>query len=182
MGRSEEALIRAERMAGRGQSINWYLQLLAENGRFEELVSYVEDRWPHLDDFEVITQTRDGYGAMGLIVLAQAYGRLDREEAFFQTLQRARAAIAWQIDQGADNWILTMSRSALAALAGDREAALDLLDRAVGAGALPALDLEGEFSPFAPLHGDPGFEGVLQRIREHRNRARAELGLDPLPT
>jgi TolB-like protein/Tfp pilus assembly protein PilF len=182
MERREEALMRAERMARRGQSINWYLQLLAENGRFEELVSYVEDRWPELDDFEAVTQTRDGYGAMGLIVLAQAYGRLEREAAFFEALRRAQAATVWQIEQGADNWILTMSRAALASLEGDREAALDLLEGAVSAGALPAVDLEGTFSLFSPLRGDPRFEEVLQRIRVRRNAARAELGLDPLPT
>jgi hypothetical protein len=115
-------------------------------------------------------------------VLAQAYGRLEREAAFFEALRRAQAAVVWQIEQGAVNWILSMSRAALASLEGDREAALDLLEGAVSAGALPAVDLEGTFSLFSPLRGDPSFEEVLQRIRVRRNAARAELGLDPLPT
>jgi tetratricopeptide (TPR) repeat protein len=180
MGRTEEALMRADRAVRNGDEVSFYLQVLAENGRFGDLVAYVESRWSDLDAFERDSTQRDGFGSLGLILIAQAYGRLDREAEFFSALRQAREALAWQTAQGADNSILTLSRAALASLEGDRESALALLDRAVAAGALPALDLEGTFSLFEPLQGDPRFDAILQRIREDRNAERAELGLDPI--
>ncbi len=92
-----------------------------------------------------------------------------------------KASLDWQVQQGADNWMLHGSMAYYAALTGDFEAALAWLDRMVReGGSFLRLNLNSEFSAFAPLRGDPRFEAVLARWHEHVNAERATLGLEPL--
>lgn len=91
-----------------------------------------------------------------------------------------KASLDWQVQQGADNWVLHGSMAYHAALTGDFAAALAWLDRVVREGGSFRLNLSSEFSVFAPLRGDPRFEAVLSRLQQHVNEERAELGLEPL--
>jgi TolB-like protein/Flp pilus assembly protein TadD len=180
LGRIEEALLLAGDWVSKGNNPNLYLHILVNNGRFEEVIPFTESRWKTLDELERAFPERGGYGAYTLGYLADAYGRKGEEVKRQEAIARMKASLDWQVDQGADNWMLHESLAYYAALNGDHEAALAWLDRVVQEGGSFRLNLSSEFSAFAPLRGDPRFEAVLARWHEHVNAERATLGLEPL--
>jgi hypothetical protein len=95
-------------------------------------------------------------------------------------MPRYQASLDWQVNQGANNWLLTGSRAHFAMLSGDHEGALDLLGQSFEQGSLRIIPLTMEHSAFAPLRGDPRFEALLVEIRERLNEQRAALGLEPV--
>jgi len=83
--------------------------------------------------------------------------------------------------QGVDNPTFFMSEAAYHSLAGNVDAGLEWLDRAVTRGFVAATPrIAREWPALAALEGDPGFELIQQRMIEHLNAERAELGLDPV--
>ena len=114
------------------------------------------------------------------MLLAKAYGQAGDETRFNDAMQRAGESLEQQVAEGANNWILHASRAHFAMLGGDHDGALELLAKVADMGGLPRMDLRGEHSDFAPLHGDPRFEAVMARMNQHLNAERAKLGLDPV--
>jgi tetratricopeptide (TPR) repeat protein len=180
LGRSEEALILAREVAAENSDMQRFFAVLVENGRYAELVEFVETRWPDLDAFQQEFPGSDGYGDAEWSYLALAYSRVNKEEKFEEVMSRYKAGLDRQIEMGADNWVLTWSRAHFALLSGDPEGATALLDKAVQQGAIFDDALSGPWGIFSSLRGDPAFEAVRGRMLEHLNRERAELGLDPL--
>jgi TolB-like protein/Tfp pilus assembly protein PilF len=180
LGRVEEALMAGHAAASSGQYPGIYFQVLVESGRHADLISFVEDHWTSLDAFEEAWPDRNGYGAQSMTFIAEAYRHLDQEEPFIDALQRARAANDAQLAGGADNWSLSLSRAQIAALSGDYDAAITLLDRAVEQGLVLDITIPSAWPVFRPLAGDPRFESVKARLLEHLNSERRQMGLEPL--
>jgi len=182
LGRAEEGLILSAEWVRKGNNPNRYFQLLIENGRFSELIAFLESHWADLDTLERNFPNRDGYGAYLLGSIAHAYSRVGELEKFDDAMARFRVSLDWQIGQGASNGALTGSRARFAMLSGDHEGALELLEQVFEQGGLPIIPLTMETSVFAPLRGDPQFESVLTQMRERLNEQRAALGLEPVST
>lgn len=67
-------------------------------------------------------------------------------------------------------------------MAGDFEASLDYLDRAISDGFITTLRITREWPALSPLEGDPRFEAIQARMIEHLNSEREKLGLEPVST
>jgi len=180
LGRVEEGLILGAEWVEKGNNPNRYFQMLVQNGRFRELVSFLESRWPDLDALEKHFPDRQGFGAFLLGSVAHAYSRLGEVEKFDDAMARYQASLEWQVSQGADNWAVTFSRAHFAMLSGDREAAVSLLEKAYGQGLVQTVPLTMEHSVFAPLRGEPRFETVLSKMHDRLNEQRSLLGLEPV--
>ncbi len=179
LGRTEEALIAANKAAAKGNFPGWFFQTLVENGQYSQLISYVESRYTDLAAFEQFwPSSGDGYGAISMAFIAEAYARLGEEEKFIDALERARAGNDSQLAEGADNWSLSLARAQVATLSGEYDSATDLLQRATDQGLVMDLNAPTAWPVFKPLHGDPRFEAVRTKITEHLNSERAALGLE----
>ncbi len=177
LNRTEEALLIGEKWIGQGNTPVFHIGILNRRGRFEEAVEFIESRWPDLDSLDRAFPNRNGVGAELMVNLAQSYSQVGNEQKFNDVMQRARTSLEQQVKQDANNWILQDSRAVFAMLEGDREQALQLLEQLADMGGLPRTNFTGEFSVYAPLRGDPRFEAILQRLQEHLDSERAELGL-----
>jgi TolB-like protein/Flp pilus assembly protein TadD len=182
LGRIEEGLILGAEWVDKGNSPARFFQQLIHDGRFVELVSFLESRWPDLDALESSFPARNGFGAYLMGNIAHAYSRVGDSKKFDDAMARYQASLEWQIEQGASNGSLTRSRAHYAMLAGDHDGALALLGQVYEQGGLPIIPLTKETSVFAPLRGDPRFEAVLSQMRERLNQQRAILGLEPVST
>jgi TolB-like protein len=180
LGRTEEALLVADQWVSEGNIPVFMLEILVRHNRFQEAIDYIESRWPSLDALEKTFPERSGYGAELLVLLAKAYSQAGNEAKFHDAMRRAGESLKQQIAEGGDNWVLHASRAHFAMLSGDHDGALELLAKVVDMGGLPRIDLRGEHSDFAPLHGDPRFEAVMDRLTQHLNAERVKLGLDPV--
>jgi len=180
LGRTEEAILLADQWVSSGNNPLLMLEILVPHGRFQEAIDYIESRWPSLDALEKAFPERSGLGAELLVLLAKAYSQAGNENRFNDAMRRAGAALEQQVAEGGDSWILHSSRAHFAMLGGDHDGALELLTKVVDMGGLPRIDLRGEHSNFSPLHGDPRFEAVMERMHQHLNAERAELGLEPM--
>ncbi|HLF29676.1 MAG TPA: hypothetical protein VI566_01460, partial [Xanthomonadales bacterium] len=180
LGRTEEALMLAAGEANQGGDIPRYFQVLVENQRYDELISFLESRWPDLAAFEADWPSGDGFGAGLLGFIAQSYAHLDNDEKFNEVMSRFQTSLDQQVENGADNWVLTWSSAHFALLAGDPQGAIALLGKAAEQGAIIDSGLTGSWSVFNSLRGDPAFEAVKTRMLQHLNEERASLGLEPV--
>jgi pentatricopeptide repeat protein len=182
LGRSEEGLIRGHEAAAKGQYPGWYFQALVENGQNEQLIQFVEERWPQLQALNRDFPDLQGWGSFTMAFVAEAYRNLGNDEKFREALSLTNANNYLQLSQGADNWSMSLSRAQVAALEGDQEEAITLLERAFDQGLVVDLTAPKAWPVFQPLRGDPRFEAARSKMLEHLNAERAELGLEPLQT
>ncbi|MDZ4730855.1 MAG: hypothetical protein SH820_13035 [Xanthomonadales bacterium] len=182
LGRSEEGLIRGHKSAAKGQYPGFYFQALVENGQNEQLVQFVEERWPDLASLDRDFPELQGWGTFTLAFVAEAYRNLGNKEKFREALELTRASNEQQLSQGADNWSISLSSAQVAALEGHQEQAITLLERAFNQGLVVDLIAPKAWPVFQPLRGDPRFEAARSKMLEHLNAERAELGLEPLQT
>jgi hypothetical protein len=75
-----------------------------------------------------------------------------------------------------------MNVAAHQALAGDTEASLDYLKRAISQGLITTTKITRQWPALSPLEGNPQFEAIQARMIEHLNNERQKLGLDPVST
>jgi TolB-like protein/lipopolysaccharide biosynthesis regulator YciM len=182
LGRTEEAVIAGHETVSKGRFPGGYFHALVESGRHASLIEFVEARWTDLAAFEKDWPERGGWGAFSMSFIAEAYGRLDIEEKFSDALERARASNDAQLAEGADNWSLSLSRAHVAAISGDYESAITLLERAFDQGWVMDVTAPTAWPAFRPLNGDPRYETAKSKMLEHMNAERAALGLEPLTT
>ncbi|MDZ4730852.1 MAG: FlgO family outer membrane protein [Xanthomonadales bacterium] len=180
LGRTEEALQQTADWVSRGNTPEFALEILARHGRFQEIVDFIESRWPDLDALDKDFPRRDGFGVFLLDYLAQAYSQTGNEQKFNEVMALAQESLDSQLAEGADNWVLHSSRAMHAMLSGDYAMALDMLDKVAELGGIPRLDFVGESSPFAPLRGDERYENIIKSFEQHRDAEREKLGLEPL--
>jgi hypothetical protein len=67
-------------------------------------------------------------------------------------------------------------------LAGDLEASLGYLERAIDQGLILSTRIARDWPALEPLEGDPRYEAIQARMLEHLNREREKLGLEPVST
>jgi TolB-like protein len=160
LGRPEEAMIMGNKAVGSGEFPGWYFQVLAENGRYVELIGMLESRWPSLDDFSKNWPGKRGYGYNTMGYIAQAYRKLGNEVMFEDAMSHFKAALDAQVSEGANNWVLNQSRAYYAMLAGDYDAAIGFLETAFQQGAYLDTENETAWPAFKPLNGDPRYEAA----------------------
>ena len=68
------------------------------------------------------------------------------------------------------------------AMAGETEEALKWLAQAIDGGVITSSKISKEYPYFRELDGNPEYEAIQQRMIEHLNRERAQLGLEPVST
>ena len=176
LGRREEPLAIAHQLAGNGVVFP-LLDLLAGYGRFEELLKFVEQRWPDLDAYEAAyPPDTDGYGEMNNIALA--YLKTGNDPRFRDAMERVRKAHEQAYAQGVESQSLHIQQAAYLAMRGELSRAIDYVERAVERGFGGPLRI-AEFQPqLEPLEGDPRFEAIQDRMIAKVNAERAKLGLE----
>jgi len=149
-------------------------------GRSREAVEYVEARWPDLDALERDYPPYGGLGHLMMLDMALAYSRVGNQQRFEDALARVERVSRDLQEQGIQAAIFFMSEASHQALAGNLDASLEWLDRAVTRGFISTLRIAQEWPYLEPLEGDPRYEEIQSRMIEHLNAERAELGLDPV--
>jgi hypothetical protein len=182
LGRSEEGLIRGYEAIAKGQYPGFYFQALVESGQSEQLIRFVEERWPDLNSLNTDFPDLQGWGSFTMAFVAEAYRNSGNEQKFAEALELTRANNDLQMSQGADNWTMSLSRAQVAMLEGDQDQAISLLERAIEQGLVMDFTAPKAWPVFNPLRGEPRFEAASSRMLEHLNAERAELGLEPLST
>jgi TolB-like protein len=182
LGRLEEAGILAYQLADENADVETLFGFLNISGRSGELIAYLEQRWPDLealrDDFPVYS----GRGDFLMLDVALAYSRAGDQERFDQAMAMVEEAHRSLEAQGMDNLLLSMNEASRLSMAGDLDASLDWLDRAISGGFVTSTPI-ADFWPFLePLEGDPRFEAIQARMVEHLNAERDKLGLEPVST
>jgi TolB-like protein len=180
LGRTEEAAIlaveRAEKLADVGTLLNFYIL----TGRSREAVEYIEARWPDLDALERDYPPYGGLGHLMMLDVALAYSRVGNQQRFEDALARVERVSRDLQEQGIQAAIFYMSEASHQALAGNLDASLEWLERAVTRGFISTLRIAQEWPYLEPLEGDPRYEDIQSRMIEHLNAERAELGLEPV--
>ncbi len=174
MGRAEEALIEAENAVRKGLFPGWSLLAFVENGRFEQLAGLVDSLWPTLDAVLEDWPDRNGYGSDMLGHLAHAYRETGRLQRFGEAMQRMRENLDWQLEQGADNWVIARSQAYYEVLNNDIEAAKPHFIRALEQGMYLHADQPIFGAIFRPLYAESDVQAAMAAMQA---RHAAELAL-----
>ena len=163
---SHHAVAAAKRLVGAGRSAD-VVELYDHGG----ILGMASGRPIGVNDLDVLQ--------LGIVVAAlRDVGRADEAG---RLLARADALVRAALSRGRiPNWFHVAGPAQVLALQGRRGAAIDALERAIGAGWVNArLEVSsdlGEEPAFRALRGDPRFERIRLRVREHIERERRELG------
>lgn len=180
LGRRDEAFELAHSLTSIGdlETLFW---LFNRAGHSQDLVNYVEERWPNLESLaNGYRYTPEGYSMMTNV--AFAYSKVDNLERFAAALSRAGDAMTYLADQGIDNWMFMLSNAEYLALAERYEESLTQLQHAIDRGMLMCVPL-AEFSPiFEPLRNNPRLVAAETAMSEKINDERMILGLEPVNT
>jgi TolB-like protein/Flp pilus assembly protein TadD len=174
LGRIEEALIEAEKVIGSGQFPAWAFHAFVENGRFEHLIREIESRWPTLEAFIEDWPSVGGYGSESLEHLAYAYRETGQLQKFSLAMQRIRANLDFQLEQGVSNWVMSQSQAYYEALNSDIDAAIPHFIRALEQGMYLDADNPPFGSVFTPLFAH---DEVKEAVAAMEARRAAEMEL-----
>jgi TolB-like protein/Tfp pilus assembly protein PilF len=180
LGRTEEASLLAYQRAEMRADVGSLLTFLNITGRSQEAVDFIEQRWPDLDALERDYPPYGGFGHSMMLDVALAYSRTGQQERFADAMARVRRVGDSLQAQGIDNTYLFVVEAGYHVLAGNLQEGLDWLERAVSRGMVTTPRMALEWPVLKPLEGDPRFEAVQERMVEHLNAERAELGLEPV--
>ncbi len=176
LGRTEEATIRAEKLAAE-ENVLPLLFHLSLTRQFERLVELFELRWPDLDSFE--TDYPDGGGGHTfMLIMAKAFLATGNEERALEALNRVRRAHDKSLSEGVVDQVFMLREASYFALTGDQQEAINRLERAADMNATAIFLVMNLQSEFDSLRGLPRFEATRTRLLENLNRERADLGLD----
>jgi TolB-like protein len=183
LDRTEEAAILAFERADKKADVGTLFTFLNISNRSDEVIAYLEARWPDLDAFQMDFPP---YGSMGYLLMldvALAYSRAGNQERFDDAMQRVRLFQEKLESQGISSSIFFMSRAIYLALAGELDSSLDYLNRAITTGAITfSTRIAREWPALEPLEGGPRFEAIQSRMIEHLNAEREKLSLEPVST
>ena len=175
--RTEESNMLANTMVAGGSGVQEAVRALVVTGRYNEAVSFFDQRWPSLASFEdqVNIWGLDNGATLGLLAEAfRASGDEARAELF---IARHGEILDIMQERGADNHWLRFSRAYHASLLGDGEQALAHLAEFAADGHFLLPDFTEHWRSFRFLRGDPRFEELLAGMAVRLNEERAELGL-----
>ena len=182
LGRNEEASILAFKRADKQGGVAILFTYLNIAGRSDELIAYLEERWPNLD---ALRADFPPYGAIGdflMLDVALAYLRAGNQQRFDDALEHVRTVHESLLAQGVNGSIFLMHEAAYQALAGDLKASLGYLNRAISQGWVSTTKITLRWPALSPLEGNPQFEAIQARMIEHLNNERKKLGLEPVST
>ena len=177
LGRSEEAIKLAYAMAAEGQpaAVIALIGVLNNNGRHDELIEFVEQRWPDLDAFEAdVPELRRGEGASALGHIAHAYFELGQMVKYGIAMWHFKTLLDEQLEEGVSNRNFWGSQAHCSLLFGDEVKAMDFLAAIADTGT-------GVLLP-KTLINDPRYLEIVEQLHDNLNAERAALGLDPVGT
>ncbi len=178
LGRREEAFEIALKLSREGYPDSLFA-LYNRAERSQELIDYLEERWPSLDTFAAdYPQGQNGYDMMAQIALA--YSRTGNTERFDDALLLVENAMSNLSEQGIDNWIFMVENAKYLALAGEYDQAITQLEQAVDRGFQSYAPIVRSIPVFEPLRDDPRFIAAEAAMVGSINVEREALGLEPV--
>jgi TolB-like protein/Tfp pilus assembly protein PilF len=180
LSRSEEATILAYQWANAGQHPGVLFNTLVKTGKFEEMITYLEQRWPDPNALETAFPARFGFGHPMMITVAHAYRHSGNQPKFDQAMSLIRIAHQQQGLAGAASYVFYNEQARYQMLAGDHEKALDALQKSVDNGGTTTPRPSDTFPLLKSLEGIPRYEAIQAQMLEHLNAERAKLDLEPL--
>jgi len=170
VGRVDEAFDVARAQAISGNPGNLF-DLLVRARRYQELVDYVEERWPNLSTFaSEYPGGQNGYGLMADVALAYSHtGNMARFDEAMRFVDQRISSLA---EQGINNFVFWGNRAIYYAMLGDIDAAFEHLQSAVEGGWVIVGDPVEVEPALAALENDPRFTEIeatmLARVNEYR--------------
>jgi TolB-like protein len=178
LGRRDAAYEIAAELAKHGYLRNLFIHYNRAN-RSQNLINYVEERWPDLDAFAA-QYPHDNFGYELMVEVAFAYFREGNMQRFNEALLLVEQALSNLSEQGIDNWVFMLEHAKYLALSGQQNNAIDQLEAAVDRG-LRVYDPAADYMlMFKPLVGDPRFAAVQTAILDKINVDSQALGLEPV--
>ena len=181
LGRSEEAMIMAQKRASDGD-VRQLFDLLNRSGQSSELVRYLEETWPGLDDFQVDFPSNGYRGYDEMLDVALAYKRTGNQEKFGDAMARLRTAHDSLTEQGLSNGGFFKNEAMYYTMAEQPETALQFLAASVESGQVYSVRIADDIPHLSELEGMPEYEAIQSRMIEHLNNERGKLGLEPVST
>lgn len=176
-GKIDDAFELAHDQARGGDPGTLFYLLLRAN-RDQELVDYLEERWPSLSAFASENPGGDiGYGIMEAVAIAYSNtGNVVRFDEAMQFVDRRLVSLA---EQGISNAFFSLNLATHAALSGDIETAFTHLEAAVDGGWV-AVGEPADIEPgLRALVDDPRYAELETRMLASVNEDRQLLGLAP---
>ncbi|MDX2412254.1 MAG: hypothetical protein QNK16_08395, partial [Woeseiaceae bacterium] len=176
-GRIEDAFELAHDQARGGDPGTLFGLLLREN-RDQELVDYLEERWPSLSAFVSENPGGDiGYGIMEAVAIAYSNtGNVARFDEAMQFVDRRLGSLA---EQGVSNAFFSLNLATHAAMLGDTETAFDHLEAAVDGGWVAVGEPADVEPALRALVDDLRYAELEARMLASVNEDRQLLGLAP---
>jgi TolB-like protein/lipoprotein NlpI len=178
LGKQDEAFELAYQLEEAGE-VETLFNLLIRNGRSKAISDYVEERWPTLELFAG-DYTRDGSGYPIMVSLALAYQESGNTERFNEAMSYIARAKDELTAQGVNQFGFMNENARYFALTGDRDQALDWLERAVKNGMQTYAPIATADPALASLEDDPRFLEIEATMIENINEDRVALGLEPI--
>ena len=178
LGRRDEAFELAFQLSRDGYPYQLF-NLYNQADRSQELVSYLEERWPSLDSFAA-DYPHDAYGYDLMVDVALAYSRTGNTQRFDDALVIVDKAISSQSEQGVDNWGFLVGNARYLALAGEYDEAITQLEHAIDRGMKLYPPLAALEPTFAPLQDNPRFIALETIMVDNINVEREALGLEAI--
>ena len=178
LGRHDDAFDLAAKLAREGNL--WPLfDLYNKADRSQELIDYLEERWPALETFAADYPPDDfGYAVMAEVTLA--YSRTGDMERFDDALVLVENAMSSLSGQGIDNFWFTLENAKYMTLAGEYDEAITQLRDAIDHGYRGYVPMAVDIPIFEPLRDDPRFVAAEAHMIEGINVERQALGLEPI--
>ena len=182
LGRTEEATLLAQEQAANGENVGMMILMLTDSGRARDVVQFFDERWDSVDAY-VSDYPPMGRGSVGtLLDLAWAFGKVEDSNRFEQAMAHSRLALNQQVALGYQYPFLYVDEAIYQAMSGNRQRSLETLALAVDGHITIASP--GGLARVSPVlkafEGDPEFEALQQRMLDHINSQRSELGLEPV--
>jgi len=178
IGRTDDAFELAHDQARGGDPGNLFYLFLRAN-RDQELVDYLEERWPSLPAFASENPGGDiGWGIMEAVAIAySSTGNVARFDEAMQLVDRRLVSLG---EQGISNGFFSLNLATHAALSGDAETAFAHLEAAVDGGWVSVGEPADVEPALRALVDDPRYAELETRMLASVNTDRQLLGLEPL--
>ena len=178
IGRREDAFDIARTMATDGY-LDGLFRLWVRAGQYDNLIDYVEERWPSLDDFSR-DYAGDGNGYPIMLDLAIAYREQGRDRQYGQAMAYVAATKDNLAEQGVKQFVYFFETAKYHAAAGNDDEALSWLEMSVENGLQAYAPLAVADVSFASLQDNPRFIEIEAKMIANINEDRVALGMDPI--
>lgn len=175
VGRKDEAITLAYEQALGGDPESLFHMLVVEH-RDQEIVDYLEERWPSLAAFASENPGGDNEYAL-MIDVALAYRRIGKPASADEALEFVDTRLKLLESEGINNRLFDAGQASYLAMEGDIDGALAKLKSAVDGGLSTAEDPLISYPEFAVLDGDPRFDEIKASMLANLNHNRNILGL-----